>query len=1365
MKKKSVFLFQIFAIIFAFSVYGQKFVDVTKSNSGQKIELAKNQVLEIKLPSNPSTGYGWYTTNINKSAIIQIGDWEYLPDSKSGDVGQWGTQITRFVGNFQGTTELELGYMRPWEKNTAPADNFKITVISKGKYTGNYKPVKPKPVGKYNPSLSQKSLPSSFSWLAQNGCTPIKDQGSCGSCWAFAACGTFESNIKIIDGVTRDLAEQWLVNCATDMSGCSGGWCPHHWWQYPGAVYESQEPYIAVDGTCDASYTYYEVIDSYADVIGGPQPADADIKQAIYDYGPVWVAIDAGSNFQNYPGGIFTTSDGTTVNHAVVLVGWDDSGGYWILRNSWGTGWGESGYMRIAYGVSVVGNSADYIVYKGGIPHNVPPVADFSACPITKCTNAPFTVQFNNLSINGLNTYTWYFGDGGTSTATNPLYTYAANGSYNVKLVAINGYGSDSITKNAYITVGPAYPCAASMPATGTGITQTNCAGTLYDSGVCSDYTDNTNGTITISPAGASSVTITFSSFNFESGYDYLYIYNGPTTASPQFTGSPFTGSTIPGPFTSSGGSVTIRQTSDPGVVASGFIMDWTCSSPTQPPIANFSSNVTTSCTGIINFTDLSTSGPTSWLWDFGDGQTSTLQNPTYTYTANGTYTVTLTATNSYGNDQEIKTNYIAINMPVTPTTTSASRCGTGSVTLTASGTGTLLWYDAPTGGNLVNTGTSFSTPSLTTTTNYYVQDSIPGTIHNCAKPDNSGGGSYASTGNHYEIFDCTVPVKLISVKMYGNITPPGNRTIELRGNTGAVLQSASVNVQTGLNTYSLNFDIPAATNLRLACEGTNIYRNNAGTSYPYTTPGFISVTNSSAGSVYYYYFYDWVIQEHACISPRAIVTATINPADTAGVSISANPGNVICSGTNVTFTATAINGGTTPTYQWKINGSDISGEINPTYTSSTLANGDIITCEMTSNATCVSGSPAISNTITMLVGNVITAVITPAGSTTFCVGDSVILNANTGTGYSFQWQFNGSDITGATDSFYTATQAGDYTVNVTNNCASATSNPITITVNISPVAIITPNGPTSFCQGDSVILNANTGTGYSFQWQFNGSDITGATDSFYTAMQDGNYTVNVINVCDTITSAEISITIYQDVSVTAVATGNTSFCDGGSVVLNANPSTGYNYQWQFNGNNITGAILSSYTVNLSGNYTVIITNGNCTDTSNIINITVFPLPSTPVLTQTGDSLISSAGYGNQWYYMNQLGSILINGATDSIYSPFLTGLYYVIVTDQNGCVSDTSNIIEFVITSVTENTDESVRIYPNPAFDYLTLILAENKFKTEIKVYNILGIEKLCSTIEGTKTNIDISNLSDGVYIIEVISGNRIIKHKFVIH
>jgi len=242
---------------------------------------------------------------------------------------------------------------------------------------------------------------------------------------------------------------------------------------------------------------------------------------------------------------------------------------------------------------------------------------------------------------------------------------------------------------------------------------------------------------------------------------------------------------------------------------------------------------------------------------------------------------VTLTATNSYGNNSVTKTSYITINLAAAPTTTGASCVGPCSVTLTASGSGTLKWYNTISGGSVINTGTSYTTPVLSNTTEYYVKDSTAGTFLYGAKPDNTSGGSggnYASAGEHYLIFDCTTPVTIVSIVMYGNTTAPGNRTISLMDNTGAVLQSATVNVLSGQHTYTLNFNVPVGSSLRLDCsDGTDIYRNNTGVAFPYTTTGYISVTGSSAGSGYYYYFYNWDIQATpSCISPRVPVTATI---------------------------------------------------------------------------------------------------------------------------------------------------------------------------------------------------------------------------------------------------------------------------------------------------------------------------------------------------------------------------------------------------------------------------------------------------------------------------------------------------------
>ncbi|MGA9348903.1 MAG: C1 family peptidase [Anaerolineae bacterium] len=228
------------------------------------------------------------------------------------------------------------------------------------------------------------SLPAAFDWRDRGGVTSVKNQGSCGSCWAFSTVGSFEANIKIKDGIEKNLSEQYLVSCNTDGWGCGGGWWAHdyHWWKIPsvepgaGAVYEADFPYTARDDPCNPPHTHHEKIDSWA-FIGSESgvPSAQAIKQAIYDHGPVSAAVCVNSAFQSYSGSVFLGPECTDINHAIVLVGWDDNqgtNGVWILKNSWGTWWGESGYMRIGYGISKVGYSANYVIYSPTGPTPTP---------------------------------------------------------------------------------------------------------------------------------------------------------------------------------------------------------------------------------------------------------------------------------------------------------------------------------------------------------------------------------------------------------------------------------------------------------------------------------------------------------------------------------------------------------------------------------------------------------------------------------------------------------------------------------------------------------------------------------------------------------------------------------------------------------------------------------------------------------------------------------------------------------------------------------------------------------------------------------------------------------------------------------
>jgi len=243
---------------------------------------------------------------------------------------------------------------------------------------------------KFPPRLQ---LPSYYDWRDTGGCTSVKNQGSCGSCWAFATAGPLECNILINDGLEVDLSEQWLVSCNSDGWGCGGGWWAHdyHEWKTDpcagfGAVLEEHFLYTATDAPCNCPYPHDYWIDSWAYIGTGDIPAVDDIKQAILDYGPVCVAVCVNDEFHGYTGGIFSGPTCSDINHGVVLVGWDDSqgsSGVWFLRNSWGAGWGESGYMRIEYGVCDIGYGATFVDYSAtcrialslpnGAPAIIPP--------------------------------------------------------------------------------------------------------------------------------------------------------------------------------------------------------------------------------------------------------------------------------------------------------------------------------------------------------------------------------------------------------------------------------------------------------------------------------------------------------------------------------------------------------------------------------------------------------------------------------------------------------------------------------------------------------------------------------------------------------------------------------------------------------------------------------------------------------------------------------------------------------------------------------------------------------------------------------------------------------------------------------
>ena len=281
--------------------------------------------------------------------------------------------------------------------------------------------------------------PASVDWSYPTSyVTPVRNQGSCGSCWAFAAAGALESYTLIktnLPGQDLNLAEQVLVSCS-GAGSCGGGsiGSASNYIRDKGLPLEGCFPYTATNNTCSsACYTYqtnsYRV-QSWAYVTTTSVSVEA-IKNALVTYGPLVTTMDVYADFFNYHSGIYSYASGAYQGgHAILIVGYDDAAQCFKVKNSWGTGWGEAGFFRIAY--SAVGNPVYFgeftIAYNGAAPQPPPPAPDPAPAACT-FTISPTSKTFTDKGGKGSITVTTGAGCAWTASESAEWVTFTSGAS------------------------------------------------------------------------------------------------------------------------------------------------------------------------------------------------------------------------------------------------------------------------------------------------------------------------------------------------------------------------------------------------------------------------------------------------------------------------------------------------------------------------------------------------------------------------------------------------------------------------------------------------------------------------------------------------------------------------------------------------------------------------------------------------------------------------------------------------------------------------------------------------------------------------------------------------------------------------